>query len=276
MKLACKNCGADLKYNIKDKMLYCSHCSQSAPVLDYKYGDSKIDTKIYTCSSCGAKLNTVNEMIINKCNFCGSNNFVTTDSTINLSNVKILPFKYDKDYLLDKFTEHISKNRFSNSSFFSRENIIDTVGLYIPVRLKKYKLNYSSEGIFFTENGDDLEKKHFSQNSNYDVEICFDKLKSMPDELFNSLLGYNFESGVEFSPYYLLGFATSLDNESFVIKHDKAMHKIHNALKEYLNLKFFTKSDFSDTHEIINDSVSIMKQRFSYGELANITNHPIK
>ena len=282
MKLSCVNCGANLIYKIGTHSVICVHCMQEQDIknLDFKRPD--IESNLYTCSSCGAKLSTINNAIIHKCNFCGSDNFIQTKTSLNINDNKIIPFNTTKEDLIKNFKKHIGSNTLSNPEFFSEKNIIETTGIYIPVNYTEYSLQYDSTGLVLLKDnaGSMTLSDSYTYKASYNLHLIFDKLKTLPDNIFNSLLQFDFGKATNYSPYYMLGFASSLDNESIIIKRNRVFNTIRQYLKtdtknsiveQAINTCYKNKEIIPNANEINNENSEIIDRNniYNYKTLKN-------
>ncbi len=232
----CKRCGANLIFDPSKQKVYCSYCNQYDDVRSFSFNENNITTKEYYCSSCGAKISTIDTSVVSTCNFCGSHNFSLTSKKMELTSRKIIPFRTTKKYLIDTFKSFIASNSFAKKDAFSEKNIIETIGLYVPLSVTEYLVNYKSSGtISFNDNGA-VSYKEYSYEANYGVRLVYDKLRNVEDNVFDSLLPYDLRLSVPFSPYYMLGFASSADDESVVVKRNRAINRLQDSFTRNMTL----------------------------------------
>ena len=98
---ACKNCGGNIRYDIKSKKLVCGICNSSfEPESIQKENDSVdydyFETTVFTCPQCGAKIMCEDNEAASFCTYCSSSTVLTSRVTKEKKPDYIIPFKKTK------------------------------------------------------------------------------------------------------------------------------------------------------------------------------------
>lgn len=219
MKLGCPKCGANVEYVVGTDEVFCSTCNSTSQISQLiktlNKNDSKIENYVsqYSCSQCGAKIISIDNSTVNVCNFCGSVNFQIKKMNYKLNKSKIIPFKYSKEDFLNNYKSFVSKNLISNVEFFSEEKITKISGLYVPVSINNYNMNFNSTGMVSFERKNNfkaspIKKYKYFYKSKYYLTAYYDLVRKLPDYLLFNLMPFNLDEVKSFSPYYFAGFSS--------------------------------------------------------------------
>lgn len=147
----CPGCGSNLKFDANSGQLICSSCGNvydaasmdivgclglENPELDYEtednidYGDQKLSEVV--CNSCGAQVVTNSNTASTICPFCGSPMLVMRKLTRQFKPDAIMPFEFDKDEAIRKFTKYVKSVPHVPAAFVSKNNIKKIQGVYVP------------------------------------------------------------------------------------------------------------------------------------------------
>ena len=172
MKIACKKCGADLKYVPKTQNVYCEYCGNYFDIDEIEFDPNKYDDiDEYTCSSCGAKLITTGKPEIITCLYCGGKEFVNAKINNEYIMTGIIPFKLDKAYFIKSYENYLKTVRDIDLAFYSKLKDARITGFYLP---------YSFSNQFY--------RKQYSKILN---------------DLLEKIAPYNFKNLKEMNPIYL-------------------------------------------------------------------------
>ena len=208
----CPSCGANMRYDIKLKMLHCDYCDKSILVNNHpkQQKDAKeatYDTTVYQCPQCGGEITSTENAATEFCTYCG----MTVVLEGHLSKEKkpdyIIPFQIDKEdckKIYKQKTQHIwcLPNEFKDEEYLNR---------FIPIYMPYIVYNALQTGInYFTG-----ENQHGNYLYKYvigvDVEntynwINYDASSLFYDELSQGINDYTIEKRLPFSTGYLAGF----------------------------------------------------------------------
>jgi len=147
----CPGCGANLTYNADARQLLCKTCGNvydaasmdivgslavGNPEVDYEteddidYQDKNLSEVV--CNSCGSQVVTDSNTASTMCPFCGSPMLVMRKLTRQFRPDAILPFEFDKEEAIRKFTNHVKSIPQVPAPFKSKNVIKKIQGVYVP------------------------------------------------------------------------------------------------------------------------------------------------
>ncbi|MCQ2603350.1 MAG: hypothetical protein MJ193_05425, partial [Clostridia bacterium] len=240
-------CGADMVYSIKKKMLYCPYCDNSKEIIDtyrqkrdyeIEKNGGTVDTsvKLYECPNCGGQLELDQFEMVKKCPFCGATNCLPVEDFSGLKPDSILPFEIDKDDALEHGKKWIKKKLFAPSILKKEFNVDNFKGMYVPAfsfdtfTQSRYdgRLGYKKTRTVM-KNGERTEETYIEWHSvsgNYDksfVDEIIEATTQLNQKEMNSILPYDIDEVVGYKREYVAGFIaerydTPLDNSFSQLK----------------------------------------------------------
>ncbi|WP_295075341.1 hypothetical protein [Ruminococcus sp.] len=234
----CPACGAPIHYDITKESMTCHFCNST---FDLEYIKSHIiipvDEKLsdfdwversryvwepyepdgleeFTCPSCGGTIVTKAFYATAKCPFCRNYVIISSDLDGDIRPDKVIPFKVPSNVFLEKYTEYISEFKNVPREFRSKDVQKKIVGCFIPVW--RYSCTYRPEEQF------DISVNHYPILAN-DADIC--------EEVFYSLLPFEYSDSEDFSESYIAGFSAS----RYIIGAENAMKSTDSVLQAIYN-----------------------------------------
>jgi len=151
-RYGCNSCGADLQYAPGTFSMKCPYCGNETsipmdaqkPVVEHDIAELDRmppptpafyapDMKSLSCKQCGATTQIPAQKTATKCAFCGSDVVITSGpSKALLKPESLLPFAFDKNSALQKFTKWISKGFFRPSKLKKQATVDNIRGTYVP------------------------------------------------------------------------------------------------------------------------------------------------
>ncbi|MDO4876760.1 MAG: DNA helicase PriA, partial [Oscillospiraceae bacterium] len=115
MAVLCKNCAGKLIFNPASQKLECNTCGSSYRPQDvediYASSDTKFyDTRVYTCSHCGAEVITSDTESSTFCVYCGNPAIVFSRVSREYRPDGIIPFKITKQQAIENIRTKFLKN----------------------------------------------------------------------------------------------------------------------------------------------------------------------
>lgn len=167
MKIACKMCGANLKYVPKTQNAYCEHCGNYFEINEIEFEPKKHDDiDEYTCSSCGAKLIATGKTEIINCLYCGGKEFINAKISNEYIMDGIIPFKLDKAYFIKSYEDYLKTVKDIDLAFYNKLKDARITGFYLP---------YSFANQFYRKQYPKILNELFEKITPYD----FKELKKM-------------------------------------------------------------------------------------------------
>ena len=178
--------------------------------------EEKEGIKIYSCDSCGGEIIVEETTSSTTCPYCGNNLLVAKELAGDLKPNYVIPFKNDKEAVMESLKKFFKKKPLLPSSF-AKDNVIEEIKpLYVPfwlfdadvdgkVRFKGEKTRTWSDANY-----------DYKETNYYSIfrggQIAFDHVpvdgsKKMEDQLMESIEPYNFDEAKEFNAAYLAGIA---------------------------------------------------------------------
>ena len=240
LQLKCPCCGGTLQFDDKKQMTVCPYCDSQFTATDLKaYTDELANTeqedtswdesmvqaytnedkegiKIYSCDSCGGEIIVEETTSSTTCPYCGNNLLVAKELGGDLKPNYVIPFKNDKDAVMESLKKFFKKKPLLPGSF-AKDNVIEEIKpLYVPFWLFDAdvdgKVRFKGEVTrrWSDSNYDYKETKYYSIFRG--GQIAFDHVpvdgsKKMEDQLMESIEPYNFDEAEEFNAAYLAGIA---------------------------------------------------------------------
>ena len=239
-ELECPCCGGTLQFDSHTQDIVCPYCDSHFSVDDLKaytddlasdkeedvsWDESTVQAytsqemkgmKIYSCESCGGEIIVDETTTSTSCPYCGNNILVSKQLSGDLKPNLVIPFKKDKNNVLDSLKSFFKKKPLLPRTF-SRENVIEEIKpLYVPFWLfdadvyGKVRFKGEITKRWSDANYDYKEIKYYSLVRNGDIafdHVPVDGSQKMEDKLMESIEPYNFDEAVEFNAGYLAGYA---------------------------------------------------------------------
>ena len=239
-ELECPCCGGTLHFDSKTQDIVCPYCDSHFSVDDLKaytddlasdkeedvsWDESTIQNytnqemkgmKIYSCESCGGEIIVDETTTSTCCPYCGNNVLVSKQMSGDLKPNLVIPFKNDKETILERLKGFFKKKPLLPSSFSKDNTIQEIKPLYVPfwlfdadvegkVRFKGEIYRRWSDAYY-----DYKETKYYAivrgGNIGFD-RVPVDGSLKMQDELMESIEPYDCSELVEFNAGYLAGYA---------------------------------------------------------------------
>jgi len=247
--LACKGCGANLKFAAGTKSLSCPYCgaaneiiseetsrNYSAEELDYEEflkkgvaNEQKQTVAVVKCSGCGAESTLKPNVTSDECAFCGTSLVIQSGSTASIIKPKsILPFKVQQRDGMDLFQKWIDGLWFAPNDISRARPAEKLKGMYIPY----WTFDSYTYTDYSGERGDDYQVSETYTDSNGNtqtrmvtrtrwygvsgsVEDDFDDVlveatTSLPQEYIRALEPWDLEDLQPYNDQFLSGFQTEM------------------------------------------------------------------
>ena len=100
---ACKNCGGNVKFDIKSGQLACEYCHSLFDPYAYedKTSDAEVqkdfEATIFTCPQCGGEILSTDDTAAGFCSFCGASTVLYSRMQKEHKPAYIIPFAKTKD-----------------------------------------------------------------------------------------------------------------------------------------------------------------------------------
>ncbi len=266
MTYTCPNCGGTLVFDIKSQKVVCQECHTEFSQEDLKKYQDELDAtkqeevkwedkttefsndelsklKVYYCSSCGGNLITDENTSSTICPYCGSPVILKERLAGGLKPNYVLPFKHDKDEIIDVYTKYVKKKLFVKGDFLKNNSLDKFQGIYVPYWL----FTSDTEGRasfkgYTTRTWEDFDYV-YTEKSYYSIYreggVAFDHLphdasSKIDDKLIESVEPYTFANAKPFSTNYLTGHAADKYDVESKDCEDHVLERMRNTLTKML------------------------------------------
>ena len=248
LEYKCPSCGGTLEFDTATQMLKCPYCDSVYDVeaLTEQLEDRETDLGqeedaplshesdewvdenllVYVCESCGGEVIGDRSMGATTCPYCGNNIVITKQFEGALKPDFIMPFKVDRDAAIKAMKSYFKGKKLLPRTFSSESSLQEIKGVYVPFWL--YDMDADGTAVF-----EGTRTRHWSDSRyNYTETSYFECMRSgkasftgipadasskMPDDLMDSIEGYDYSEMVPYNSGYLAGFYADkydLDAES--------------------------------------------------------------
>ena len=278
----CPNCGGRLIFDTRSQMLKCPYCDSEFSPDSFDNGpgwssenfkDESEELNLYTCRSCGGSIFTNANTAATKCPYCDNPIVLEGNLSGKFKPEKIIPFKKDKKYAMEKFSKHLSHKLFLPKEFVESAIVDEIQGVYVPYwffsgnvhgemffRGTKILRDYRLGNFHYTKFGS-FEIRRIG-NSLFE-NIPADALNRVENELTESLEPFDLSESKEFSANYLSGFIA----EKYDIDQEEARETVKNriiqSMRENINQTVIGFENLSN----LKDDVYINNVKVDYGLL---------
>lgn len=256
MNFQCKDCGGNMVYSPKKKLMFCPYC-------DGENSESQAGNDSLTvCASCGGDITSVvgDFTSATKCPYCGNYLILDQRVTNEFKPDSIIPFAIDKDEAVQAMDNCFKKRLFAPMSFLTEKSLEEMKGCYVPFFLYDFdaKSDFTGEGT--TSRSWRTGDYQYTETSYYAVSrslnVSFDNIpadasESMPDNTMDLLEPFNYQELMSFDPKYLSGFFGEIYNNSSAAYEnrakDKAVHSVGTIMRDSMKQYNHVTPSFDQT-----------------------------
>ena len=135
IRIVCPDCGGALVYDIEAASMRCLNCGNKKNVTDLPdptKDAGEMDVAEFRCASCGAGLQTRENMTTARCVFCGSDVLLPARMAKTKRPEWIVPFRITREECEKRFRAHLKKAKYAPSDLTGEESIRNFMPVYIP------------------------------------------------------------------------------------------------------------------------------------------------
>ncbi len=135
---ACKNCGGNVKFDIKSGQLACEYCHSLFDPYAYedKTSDAEVqkdfEATIFTCPQCGGEILSTDDTAAGFCSFCGASTVLYSRMQKEHKPAYIIPFAKSKDDCKQAYMSLMKKAIFAPKELKDPKFIDGFRGIYMP------------------------------------------------------------------------------------------------------------------------------------------------
>lgn len=222
---ACKNCSANLKFDIESQMLLCPACGTKEAIVEpgnhfEAVTQDYMEVKTHFCSACAGELIAEETEAAVFCPYCGNSTIVSEHFKKVNTPKYIVPFGITKEECKNKFAKMMKGAVFAPKEMRNRKAIDSFRGIYMPYWFYSFDINGKAsltETKVITEDLKEYEVKSEIQFPYHGYAKGFyqDASSSFKDEISDRIKPFDTSQKKAFSPAYMSGFyADSPDTDS--------------------------------------------------------------
>lgn len=251
---ACKNCGGNIIYDIREKKLVCRICHSSfAPENITKENDSVdydfFETTIFTCPQCGAKIMCEDNEASSFCTYCSSSTVLTSRIAKEKKPDYIIPFEKTKEECIGEFKK-ITRRAIFAPGELKDEKILDKFkAIYIPY----WFYDVTQDSHFNLTGAEKASDGRTAFTYFYDVKgnikgrfegICKDASYNFSDDLGERIAPFFTDQKKKFYPSYLSGFYADVSDIPPEVYEHEAIETANDVAREIVSQES-CKGDYS-------------------------------
>lgn len=249
---ACKNCGGNVKFDIKSGQLACEYCHSLFDPYAYedKTSDAEVqkdfEATIFTCPQCGGEILSTDDTAAGFCSFCGASTVLYSRMQKEHKPAYIIPFAKSKDDCKQAYMSLMKKAIFAPKELKDPKFIDGFRGIYMPywTYYVTQKAPISLPAKKSHRSGDYIITDHFRLEGDLDAYykgLSYDASSSFDDSISEKLAPYDVKNMKRFTPAFLSGFyADTADLPSTVYASDAMDAACTNTVSEISKEPAFT------------------------------------
>ena len=238
MAVLCSNCAGKLIFNPASQKLECANCGAGFRPEDVSDINADIhskyyDTRVYTCSHCGAEVVTSDTESSTFCVYCGNPAIVFSRVSKEYRPDGIIPFKITKQQALDKIRSKFEKNPIVPKEIagsFKPENMR---GIYVPYWVINADYQEADWISGTVKRGKSSETRYYSGSGEVKFKnVPIDGSRILNDDVSLRLEPFYLEDSKEFDEDYLNGFYSNTSDMDFMDLRESASKRCHKLYAE--------------------------------------------
>lgn len=247
----CKNCGGNVKFDIKSGQLACEYCHSFFDPYDYddKTSDAEVqegfEATIFTCPQCGGEIISTDDTAAGFCSFCGASTVLYSRIQKEQKPAYIIPFQKTKEDCKQAYSSYMQKAFFVPNELKAPEFIDGFRGIYMPYWtykvVQKAPISLPTKNTYHS--GDYVISDYYRAEGDLDAYyegISFDSSSSFDSSISEALSPYDIKDIKRFTPAFLSGFyADRADLPSNVYESDAIEAACKNTLKKVKGVPAF-------------------------------------
>ncbi|MBQ7638215.1 MAG: hypothetical protein IJS90_04880 [Clostridia bacterium] len=222
----CPGCGSGLRFDIETQQMKCDYCdSLYDPYrFDSEKDDAKkaesFDTYVWVCPSCGAELETPDEMdAMGFCPYCGGASLLFDKIRKQWRPESVIPFSVTKEQCKEAYLKEARKHPFVSKQYKDPKLLETFRGIYMPYW--SYRLLHRGKYEIIGESGESRDGDYmvsevYKITGDIDMEYdgyAHDASSAFDDRLSEDLAPFESEGKKPFTPGFLSGFYTVIGDK---------------------------------------------------------------
>ena len=261
--IECPGCGADLRFDIENQCMVCSHCKNTYDPKTLPWGktaslekNGEYETTVFSCPQCGGEIVSTGNEAADFCSFCGASVVLEGRASREKAPKYIIPFSVDRKRSINRLLDMTSRMYFVPKEYRSEAYLGKAVPFYIPYWI--YDVSQEGEAKLSGTRTKDkyLETVHvtWTLETEYST-ILFDASAAFDDDLSRLLAPYHERKMEDFHPAYLSGFyadVSDVEPEVYIedakaAANERTFQRISLSTSEGGELKCIKPADMNST-----------------------------
>lgn len=238
MAVLCRNCAGRLVFNPASQKLECATCGSSFRPEDVEDENAErhtkyYDTRVYTCSHCGAEVVTSDTESSTFCVYCGNPAIVFNRVAKEYRPDGILPFQVTKEEAVNYIKLRFRKNPIVPKEVKDKCVPGNLRGIYIPYWIVNADYTEADYLKGEVKQGKSTETRYYSRAGNVKFKnIPIDGSNILNDDISRKLEPFYLEDSKEFDEDYLNGFYSNVSDLEFHDLRSSAAYRCHVMFEE--------------------------------------------
>lgn len=253
--LACKNCGANVKYDIPSGKLSCQYCNSYFDPYEYESqtpkadSSDKFDATVFTCPQCGGQVISTDDTIAGFCSFCGASTILYNKISKQHRPDYIIPFTQTKEDCKKAYSAYMRKAIFAPKELKDPQYIDGFRGIYMPY----WTFYETQKGQIYLASTKSHRQGDYIYEENYQLSgyldayykgMSYDASSSFSDNISQTLVPYDVRGMKRFTPGFFSGFYADAADVSYAVYEPDAQWQAYESTTEILQKNVFSGYKF--------------------------------
>lgn len=238
MAVLCSNCSGKLIFNPASQKLDCVSCGSKFRPEDVEDKDARLHTKyyntrVYTCSHCGAEVITSDSEASTFCVYCGNPAIVFSRISEEYMPDGLIPFKVTKEEAIRNISANFMKNPFVPQEIKSKVTADNLRGIYVPYWIINAEYTEADLISGDVKRGKTTYREHFSRAGDVELQnVPIDGSRMLNDDVSRKLEPFYLEDSTAFDEDYLNGFYSNTSDLSYFDLKKSAAGRCHKLFSD--------------------------------------------
>ena len=238
MAVVCSNCSGKLIFNPASQRLECVSCGSKFRPEDVEDKGARLHTKyyntrVYTCSHCGAEVITSDSEASTFCVYCGNPAIVFSRISEEYMPDGLIPFKITKEEAIKNISVNFMKNPFVPQEIKHKLIADNLRGIYVPYWIINAEYTEADLISGDVKRGKQTYREFYSRAGDVEFEnVPIDGSKVLSDDVSRKLEPFYLEESVEFDEDYLNGFYSNTSDLSYFDLKKSAAYRCHKLFSD--------------------------------------------
>ncbi|MCR4558142.1 MAG: hypothetical protein K5779_10025 [Saccharofermentans sp.] len=238
MAVSCRNCAGRLIFNPASQKLECATCGSSFRPEDVEDKNADLqskyyDTRVYTCSHCGAQVVTSDTESSTFCVYCGNPAIVFDRVSKEYRPDGLVPFQITKEQAIKYIRLRFLKNPIVPKEIKEKCVPENLRGIYIPYWIVNADYTEADYIRGEVKRGKSKEIKYYSRAGNVKFRnIPIDGSNILNDDISRKLEPFYLEDAREFDEDYLNGFYSNTSDLDYFDLRASTAYRCHKLFED--------------------------------------------